>query len=109
MNISQVAMASLWSASRLVRTSVHCRGLFFKSQGTLTSLSNNQEKEISFSDHRAAYAHLTRNEILRAWIVLKLCSFDYLIQNSIKVIIFNPFLFLYLITSDLYFTVTRTQ
>lgn len=90
-------MASLWSASRFVRTSVHCRGLLTvpcRTRGTLTSTQNNEEKEISFSDHRAAYAHLSRNEILRAWIVLKLCSLDYLIQNSIKVIFFASQYFL---------------
>lgn len=51
-----------------------------------SSLINTPEKEISFADHRTAYAHLSRTEILRAWIVLKLCSFDFLLQNSLKVL-----------------------
>lgn len=74
-------MAFLWSAPRLVRF----RSIFSRSQGTLTSTSNTQDKEISFSDHRTAYAHLSRSEILRAWLVLKLCSFDFMVQNSLKV------------------------
>lgn len=62
-----------------------------------SSLINTPEKKISFADHRTAYAHLSRTEILRAWIVLKLCSFDFLLQNSLKVNLFNFLLFFFLI------------
>ncbi|XP_046463928.1 hydroxyproline dehydrogenase-like [Daphnia pulex] len=74
-----VCMSSLLRLPRLVRN----RGVFYRFSSTLTS---NQEKEISFADHRTAYAHLSRAEILRAWIVLKLCSLDFLLQNSLKVL-----------------------
>ncbi|EFX65779.1 hypothetical protein DAPPUDRAFT_204241 [Daphnia pulex] len=74
-----VCVSSLLRLPRLVRN----RRVFYRFSSTLTS---NQEKEISFADHRTAYAHLSRAEILRAWIVLKLCSFDFLLQNSLKVL-----------------------
>lgn len=67
-----------WKVCRLMWTRI----LSTKCYSTCKS---NSAKEISFSDHRIAYAHLNRSEVLRAWIVLKLCSFDFLIQNSIKV------------------------
>lgn len=73
-----IVAASLLRLPRLMRyQNVSCR--------LSSSLVNNPEKEISFADHRTAYAHLSRSEILRAWIVLKLCSFDFLLQNSLKV------------------------
>jgi hypothetical protein len=81
-----VSIAYLLRFPRLVRN----REVFYRFNGTLT---NNQEKEISFADHRTAYAHLSRVEILRAWIVLKLCSFDFLLQNSLKVINLNFWVF----------------
>jgi hypothetical protein len=73
-----VYLVSVLRLPRLVRN----HGMFYRFSSTLTS---NQEKEISFADHRTAYAHLSHAEILRAWIVLKLCSFDFLLQNSLKV------------------------
>ncbi len=79
-----IKMISLWGVSRLVRNN----SLFYRFSSTVT---NNPQKEISFSDHRTAYAHLSRTEVLRAWFVLKLCSFDFLIQNSIKVSVTNYF------------------
>lgn len=80
-----VVMASLWSVSRLLRTQRSSQ-LLHRFHGTLTTARiNHTDKEISFADHRATYAHLSASEILRAWFVLKLCSFDFVVQNSIKV------------------------
>ena len=41
--------------------------------------------DVCFNDHKAAYGHLNHGEVLRAWFVLKLCSWDFAIQSRLKV------------------------
>ena len=53
----------------------------YSSSSKLVSLGDN-----SFNDHRTAYGHLSTTEVLRAWIVLKICSWDYFVQNSIQIL-----------------------
>lgn len=51
----------------------------------LGTVAGGRKAELSFADHRTAYARLSHGEVLRAWLVLKLCSLDFLVQNSLKV------------------------
>jgi len=41
--------------------------------------------DLSFNDARQAYRSKSTWEILRAWVVFKLCSVDYLVENNAKV------------------------
>ena len=60
-----------------------------RASSSLATASGRKDSNlISFEDHRAAYAHLSRAEVLRAWATLKLCSWDFVVQNSLKV---SPF------------------
>lgn len=43
------------------------------------------ELDLSFSDARQAYRSKSTWEILRAWVVFKLCSINYLVENNDKV------------------------
>eukprot|EP00118_Oscarella_pearsei_P001536 m.7706 g.7706 ORF g.7706 m.7706 type:complete len:81 (+) comp19437_c0_seq2:39-281(+) len=47
-----------------------------------TSLSG---KALDFSNTKIAYAHLSDNELLRSLLVLRMCSVDALVDNSLQV------------------------
>lgn len=41
--------------------------------------------DITFEDAKAAFKSKTNLELIRAYVVYTLCSFDYLVQNNMKV------------------------
>lgn len=82
-------MTSLYRATRFLASRndvAFLRPLQVAGSSQAFVVQQSSSKKFYFTDHRSAYAHLSHGEVLRAWFVLKLCSLDFLVQNSLKVI-----------------------
>ncbi|XP_072394686.1 proline dehydrogenase 1, mitochondrial isoform X1 [Diabrotica undecimpunctata] len=78
LNISQTALKSTAASSTLVQNATNA----------VDSQSPKDPLDISFSDPKAAFKSKTNWELIRAYVVYALCSFEYLVTHNMKLMKF---------------------